>query len=118
LRGLQVVWYRRAVQTLNAVLDDSFQGVWRDDLTAFVGGRSNEQVVALVERLVLENLGSPLVGAAFATKSVGAVFGLELSSGEAVVLELYDKSQSKASLAAVHRCMARVVEAGVPAPVV
>lgn len=107
-----------AVQTLNAVLNNSFQGVWRDDLTAFLGGRSNEQIVALVERLVQENLGRPVVGAAFATKSVGAVFGLELSSGEVVVLKLFDKTQTKASLAAVHRCMARLVEAGVPAPAV
>jgi Ser/Thr protein kinase RdoA (MazF antagonist) len=74
--------------------------------------------VALVEQLVQENLGRPVAGAAFATKSVGAVFGLELASGEAVVLKLYDKTQSRASLAAVHRCMARVVEAGVPAPTV
>jgi hypothetical protein len=106
------------VQTLNAVLNDSFQGVWRDDLSAFVGGRSDEQLVALVERLVQENLGRPVAGGAFATKSVGAVFGLELASGEAVVLKLYDKTQTQASLAAVHRCMARVVEAGVPAPAV
>jgi hypothetical protein len=107
-----------AVQTLDAVLNNSFRGVWRDDLTAFVGGRSNEQIVALVERLVRESLGRTLVGATFASKSVGAVFGLELSSGEAVVLKLFDKTQTKASLAAVHRCMARLVEAGVPAPAV
>jgi hypothetical protein len=105
-----------AVQTLNAVLNDSFKGVWRADLTAFVGGRSNEQIVALVEQLVQENLGTLVAGATFATKSVGAVFGLELSSGEAVVLKLFDKTQTKASLAAVHRCMVRLVEAGIPAP--
>jgi hypothetical protein len=104
------------VQTLDAVLNDTFTGVWRDDLTAFLGGRSNEQIVALVEQLVRENLGSPVVGATFASKSVGAVFGVRLSSGEAVVLKLFDKTQTKASLATVHRCIARLVEAGVPAP--
>jgi hypothetical protein len=108
----------RAVQTLNAVLNDSFKGVWRTDLSAFIGGRSDEQIVALIERLVQENLGRLVVGATFASKSVGAVFGLELSSGEAVVLKLFDKTQTKASLAAVHRCMARLVEAGIPAPTV
>lgn len=108
--------YTQVVQTLDAVLNDTFTGVWRDDLTAFLGGRSNEQVVALVERLAKENLGKRVVGATFASKSVGAVFGVKLSSGEAVVLKLFDKTQTKTSLAAVHRCMARLIESGVPAP--
>jgi hypothetical protein len=102
------------VQPLDAVLNDSFKGVWRDDLTAFAGGRSDEQIVALVERLARENLGRGVAGATFATKSVGAVFGLELSSGEAVVLKLFDKTQTKASLAVVHRCIARLSDAGFP----
>ena len=105
-----------AVRALDAVLNDSFTGVWRSDLTAFLGDRSTEQVVALVEQLAQENLGTSVVGATFATKSVGAVFGLKLSSGEAVVLKLFDRTQTKASLITVHRCISRLVELGVPAP--
>ncbi len=116
LRRVERVCYKCAVQTLDAVLNDSFTGVWRDDLTAFLGGRSNEQIVALIEQLVQKNLGRPVVGATFATKSVGAVFGLKLPCGKAVVLKLFDKTQTTASLAAVHRCIARLVEARVPAP--
>ena len=104
-----------AARALPCVLRASFDGVWRDDVAAFFAGRSDEQIAALVEALTLEQLGQRVVGATFASKSVGVVFGLELASGESVVLKLFDRAQSKASLATIHRCIDRLVAAGFPA---
>jgi len=101
---------------LEEVLKAAFYGQWRTDLATVMGTRSDEQVGALVDRVASEQLGVPVRGALFATKSVGAVFGLELSSGEHVVLKLFDPSQSHSGLEAAHRCLKRAVEAGFPAP--
>ena len=100
---------------LRAMLARSFEGPWRDDLQAFFGGRGDEQIAALVEELAHAQLGQRVVGARFATKSVGVVFGLELESGESLVLKLFDRALPPASLESVHRCVARLVAASYPA---
>lgn len=63
-----------------------------------------------------KELGTAMCGAIFATKSVGAVFGIELVSGEQVVLKLFHPTQTMMELAAMHRCLERLVNAGFPAP--
>ncbi|MBW4654587.1 MAG: phosphotransferase [Kaiparowitsia implicata GSE-PSE-MK54-09C] len=77
---------------------------------------SAKQISTLVERLAREELGQRIREALFAEKSVGAVFGFELSSGERVVLKLFHPSQLLTQLAAVHRCLNVLVQFGFPAP--
>ncbi|MBD1869044.1 phosphotransferase [Cyanobacteria bacterium FACHB-471] len=101
---------------LQDLLDIEFEGEWRADLATITGLRSNQQISMLIERLVWEELGQEIRGALFAEKSVGAVFGLELSSGEWVVLKLFCPSQLLTQLVAVHRCLNVVVQSGFPAP--
>lgn len=98
------------------LLNAEFQGEWRSDLATITGPRSNQQIATLVERLAWEELGQEIRGALFAEKSIGAVFGLELSSGDRVVLKLFHPSQLLTQLAAVHRCLNVLVQFGFPAP--
>jgi hypothetical protein len=102
---------------LQDLLETEFEpGVWRDDLAIITGARTNLQIVELVEQLVQQELDQTIRGGLFAEKSVGAVFGLDLSSGDRVVLKLFHPSQSPSQLAAMHRCLDKVVKAGFPAP--
>lgn len=101
---------------LQRLLDIEFEGEWRADLATITGRRSNQQISILVERLAWEELGQGIRGGLFVEKSVGVVFGLELSSGERVVLKLFHPSQLLTQLAAVHRCLNVVVKSGFPAP--
>lgn len=91
---------------LEDVLGAEFNGEYRADLATITGQRSNQEIATLVERLVRDTLGASMRGAFFAAKSVGAVFGLELGSGERVVLKLFHPSQSLAAL----RVMQHIVE--------
>jgi hypothetical protein len=102
--------------SLQNLLDIEFEDEWRADLATITGQRSNQQISMLVEHLAWEELGQGIRGALFAEKSVGAVFGLELSSGERVVLKLFHPSQLLTQLAAVHRCLNVVIRFGFPAP--
>jgi hypothetical protein len=67
---------------------------YRADLSSITGSRSDRDIDRFVHRLVADELGTQLRGAFFAEKSVGAVFGLELASGERVVLKLFNPAQS------------------------
>jgi hypothetical protein len=101
---------------LHDLLKTEFEGEWREDLATITGARSNQQISMLIDRLAWEELGQEIRGAIFAEKSVGAVFGLELSSREQVVLKLFHPSQLLTQLVAVHRCLKVLVNAGFPAP--
>jgi Phosphotransferase enzyme family len=101
---------------LHNLLDIEFEGEWREDLATITGWRSNQQISILVESLAWAELGQGIRGSLFAEKSVGAVFGLELSSGDRVVLKLFHPSQLLTQLAAVHRCLNVLVQSGFPAP--
>ena len=57
-----------------------------------VGNRDFHEVESWVAELTQAQLGVPLSGALFAKKSVGAVFGIVLESGEPAVLKLFNKS--------------------------
>ncbi len=91
-------------------------GRYRHDLASITRQRSDREVGELVDVLVARVLGGEVRGGMFVTKSVGAVFGLELVSGERVVLKLFHPMQSLAELSAAHRCLDRVAARGFPAP--
>ncbi|KST61832.1 phosphotransferase [Mastigocoleus testarum] len=101
---------------LQRLLQVEFEGKWRADLATITGTLSNRQISMLVDQLTWEELGQGIRGAFFAEKSVGVVFGLELLSGERVILKLFHPSQSQEQLAAAHRCLNIVVRSGFPAP--
>lgn len=101
---------------LHNLLNTEFEGKWRVDLATITGSRSNQQISILVEHLAWKELGQGTRGAIFVEKSVGAVFGLELASGEQVVLKLFHPSQSLKQLATVHQCLEVLVNSNFPAP--
>jgi hypothetical protein len=107
----------KRVQPLVEVLAQEFrERAYRSDLAALVGEGTYEELAKFVEELTVAHLGVQPSGALFATKSVGAVFGLVLENGEPAILKLFSATYSHAELDAVHRCMANVNAQGFPAP--
>jgi hypothetical protein len=105
------------VQPLAEILAGEFMDrVYRADLATLVGDRSHEETERWVEELTLAQLGVPCSGALFAKKSVGAVFGLVLESGEPAVLKLFNRSYSESELIAMHHCLAVAAAHGFPVP--
>lgn len=98
------------------VLAEEFQGKYRRELDDFLGPASGGEHAAWVEATVEAALGKRVTGALFASKSVGAVFGLELEDGDRAVLKVFWSRFSHAQLLAVERCLAQVVARGFPAP--
>jgi Ser/Thr protein kinase RdoA (MazF antagonist) len=92
-----------------------FAGEDRRDLASVTGARTDLEVERFVDAVAARKLGSDVRGALFAKKSVGVVFGLELVSGERVVLKLFHPSQSLSELTAAHRCLEHVATQGFPA---
>jgi hypothetical protein len=92
------------------------EAAYRADLATVTGARSDGELAAWIAARCREELGSDVDGARFANKSVGAVFGLMLADGRAVVLKLFPATFADAELAAIHRCHAAVHAAGFPAP--
>jgi len=103
------------VQPLAEILAEEFRDrAYKADLSTLVGDRSFEEVERWVEELTLAQLGVPPGGALFAKKSVGAVFGLVLESGEPAVLKLFNRSLGYSELSAMHRCLAVAAARGFP----
>ena len=101
---------------LHELIQIEFEGKWRTDLATIVEPRSDQEIAALVEHLACVELGQEIRGAFFAEKSVGAVFGLELESGERLVLKLFPPSKSFTQLTAMQQCLNKLVHSGFPAP--
>jgi hypothetical protein len=74
---------------LAELLAQEFQGPYRGDLASFLGPGDDVALATWVEQLVARSLDEPILGASFAAKSAGAVFGLMRQSGEHVVLKLF-----------------------------
>jgi hypothetical protein len=75
----------RRVQPLAEILDEEFQDqMYRDDLATLVGDRNSEEIERWIAELTLAQLKVPFGGGLFATKSVGATFGIVLDDGEPV----------------------------------
>jgi hypothetical protein len=91
-------------------------GPFRDDLRTITGGRSDPEIAAWVDELAERKLGQRMTAALFGSKSVGAVFGLELATGERVVLKLFHPMFSATELQAMQRCLEHMIAAGFPAP--
>ncbi len=98
------------------ILRDEFQGEYREELKSVLGDRDDRAIEAWIAATLQARLGAKLQGASFASKSVGAVFGLSLAGGERVVLKVFHPLQSTSELRAMERCHAAVVEGGFPAP--
>src|SRR5689334_18707363 len=88
----------------------------RAELASIVGNRSMEALTAWLVTVCRERLHSHVLGGRFANKSVGAVFGLDLADGPAVVLKLFHPATSEGTLQAMERCHRSIVESGFPAP--
>ncbi|MEI9937255.1 MAG: phosphotransferase [Pseudomonadota bacterium] len=103
------------VQPLAEILAGEFRDrTYKADLATLVGDRSFEEVERWVDELTQAQLGMPPSGALFAKKSVGAVFGVVLESGEPAVLKLFNQSLSHSELSAMHRCLAVAAAHGFP----
>ena len=114
---MDAVVHGRRVQPLAEILAEEFQERWyRDDLATLVGDGSNEETERWIAELTVARLKVPYGGALFATKSVGATFGIVLEDGESVVLKLFNRYFAHTELSAVHRCMAMATAQGYPAP--
>src|SRR6187402_326440 len=91
------------VQPLAEILAGEFRDrSYKADLAMLVGDRSFEEIERWVDELTQAQLGVAPSGALFAKKSVGAVFGIVLSSGEPAVLKLFNKNLGHAELLAMH----------------
>jgi len=103
------------VQPLAEILAGEFRDrTYKADLGTLVGNRDFHQVETWVAELTQAQLGVPPSGALFAKKSVGAVFGIVLESGEPAVLKLFNKSLNHSELSAMHRCLAVAAAHGFP----
>lgn len=105
------------MQSLAAAITNEFADpAYRADLGAIVGARSNDELVTWIDELCRERLGSDVMGARFTRKSVGAVFGLVLTDGTAVVLKFFPPTFLETELRAIERCLAQFFAAGLPMP--
>lgn len=105
------------MQSLAAAIANEFtEPMDRADLGTIVGARSDEELVAWIGALCRDHLGSDVVGARFTHKSVGAVFGLVLADGAAVVLKLFPPLFLESELRAIERCTLELFAAGIPMP--
>lgn len=105
------------VKPLAEILAEEFrERLYKDDLATLVGNRSNQEIARWVEQLTEAQLDERPVGALFAKKSVGAVFGIVLESGEPAVLKLFNRSFKRAELDAMHRCLGFAAAHGYPVP--
>jgi phosphotransferase family enzyme len=105
------------VQPLAEILANEFRDrVYRADLATLVGDRSHEETERWIEELTSAQLGEHCAGALFAKKSVGAVFGIVLESGEPAVLKLFNRSYMHGELLAMHRCLSTAAAHGFPVP--
>lgn len=103
--------------SLAAVIANEFaEPAYRADLATLVGDRSDDELATWIGELCRRQLGSDVIGARFANKSVGAVFGLELVNGATVVLKLFPPVFSGAELRAIERCTMELVAANFPMP--
>ena len=89
---------------------------YRQDLRTITGARTDLEVADWIDDLARRELGQPLGTPLFGSKSVGAVFGLVLASGERVVLKLFHPMFAPEHLRAMQRCQEELVELGFPAP--
>jgi hypothetical protein len=79
------------MESLALLLSREFDGPYRADFASFMGPGDDASYARWVEQLVSHQLGEPVVGASFVSKSIGAVFGLTLRSGERVVLKCLEE---------------------------
>jgi hypothetical protein len=103
-------------QRLAALIAAEHPEPYREDLRTITGARSDPEIAAWIDELVRQELGCGTSGALFGGKSVGAVFGLELTSGERVVLKLFHPMFPPTELQAMQRCLEGLVARGFPAP--
>jgi hypothetical protein len=105
------------MRSLAAVLSAEFDEEWyRRDLASVVGQRTDDELAAWIASLCRRELKQDVVGAEFASKSVGAVFGLALANADRVVLKVFPPSFDQTALLAIERCLSHAHAAGFPSP--
>lgn len=104
------------VQRLAALIAAEHPEPYREDLRTITGARTDVEIAGWIDDLVRRELGQTLAAPLFGNKSVGAVFGLELASGERVVLKLFHPAFARQQLQAMQRCQEVLVAQGFPAP--
>src|SRR5436190_4322032 len=103
------------VQPLVEILAAEFRNrAYKAEFETLVGNRGFHEVERWIAELTQARFGMPPSGALFAKKSVGAVFGIVLESGEPAVLKLFNKSLGYAELSAMHHCLAVAAAHGFP----
>jgi hypothetical protein len=107
---------RLSVGLIQDLIAREHQGEYREGLASITGSRTDAEIGEWVEALVVRELGGKVRGGLFTFKSVGAVFGLELESGERVVLKLFHPGHDMGELASAQRCLELAIGRGFPAP--
>jgi hypothetical protein len=74
------------------------------------------EIAALAGSFCRAHLGAPIAGPLFYRSSVGAVFGVTLGDGRAVVVKVHQPNVDPAFLAAVHRVQQQLTSTGFPCP--
>lgn len=85
-------------------------------LRSILGTDDEEEIERALGRFTAEHFGAGLAAETFRELSIGAVFGLRLTDGRAVVLKAHPVRKSAEYLEAAHRVQRRLHENGFPAP--
>jgi hypothetical protein len=102
---------------LASIITAEFDEDWyRADLASIVGTRSASELESWIDALCKRELGHRVVDAHFASKSVGAVFGVTLADAARVVLKVFPSNYDEPELRAIESCLAHLVASGFPAP--
>jgi hypothetical protein len=113
LHAVATVGVQRLATVISAEFNDDH---YRADLASIVGARSDESLAMWIDEVCQSQVEQRVVGARFACKSVGAVFGLTLEDDTSVVLKLFPSTFDEGSLRAIESCLVRINEAGFPSP--
>ena len=108
------------MQSVAAVIEDHFERwIWNGAgaLDRDILGTDEPELLAQVfEAFCIRELGALPVGGLFYTASAGCVLGVQLESGDAVVIKTYQTRWRKPFLGAVQDAQQRLARAGMPAP--
>jgi hypothetical protein len=101
---------------VEAIADEFAEPGYRADLASITGARDDAELAAWIGALCRAQLGASVAGARFASKSMGAVFGVELADGTCAVLKLFPPVFDEPALRAIERCQTTLYDAGFPVP--
>jgi hypothetical protein len=108
------------VQSVVGVIEGHFDG-WNGNGAGAVDrdilGTDDPKLIAeIFEAFCVRELDAVAVGGLFYSASVGCVLGVQLESGDAVVIKTYQERWRKPFLGAVQNAQQRLAQGGVPCP--